>query len=76
MLKMMIKFCDISNPSKEWDIYNKWTELICEEFYQQGDQEKAMKLPVSTYMNRDEPNVPYLQVSITKNEFKQIVSLF
>ena len=62
MLKMIIKFCDISNPSKEWTIYNKWTDFICEEFYQQGDEERLMSLPISNYMDRQRPNVPYLQV--------------
>ena len=62
MLKMIIKFCDISNPSKEWTIYNQWTETICEEFYQQGDDERLMNIPISNYMDRDKPNVPYLQV--------------
>jgi len=64
MLKMMIKFCDISNPAKEWVTYNKWTEFICEEFYQQGDEERLVNLPISNYMDRERPNVPYLQVKL------------
>lgn len=39
--------CDISNATKTFDICEKWTNLLFEEFYNQGDQEKMMKAPVS-----------------------------
>ncbi len=28
--------CDISNPGREWSIYNRWTDRITEEFLTQG----------------------------------------
>lgn len=43
---MVIKFCDISNPSKNWENYMRWTRLITEEFYLQGDEEKKRGLKV------------------------------
>ena len=46
MIKMVIKFCDISNPSKNWENYMRWTRLITEEFYLQGDEEKKRGLKV------------------------------
>ena len=47
MIKMVIKFCDISNPSKNWENYMRWTRLITEEFYLQGDEEKKRGLKVN-----------------------------
>ena len=44
MIKMVIKFCDISNPSKNWENHMRWTRLITEEFYLQGDEEKKRGL--------------------------------
>ena len=46
MIKMVIKFCDISNPSKNWENHMRWTRLITEEFYLQGDEEKKRGLKV------------------------------
>ena len=33
--QMAIKVADISGPSKEWTLHNRWTDRIIEEFYQQ-----------------------------------------
>jgi len=40
MLKMIIKFSDISNPSKKYQNHVKWSERVTKEFYRQGDEEK------------------------------------
>ena len=45
--KMLIKFCDISNPSRQWETYKRWTRQICEEFHAQGDEERKRNLPIS-----------------------------
>jgi 3'5'-cyclic nucleotide phosphodiesterase len=41
MMVISLHCSDISNPFKTFDIASKWAEFIVEEFYAQGDREKA-----------------------------------
>lgn len=54
-MQMLIKCSDVSSPTKEWPIYQQWIERILSEFYNQGDKEKRLGLPISPFMNRDSP---------------------
>jgi hypothetical protein len=54
---MIIKCADVSNPTKEFSIYNQWTHAVLDEWRTQGDMEKQMNIPVSPFMDRDNPNV-------------------
>ena len=38
---------DISNPSKVFEIYSKWTDYVTTEFFNEGDLEKLENLPVN-----------------------------
>ena len=40
-LKIFIHAADLSNPTKAWPTYERWTKCIMEEFYAQADKEKA-----------------------------------
>ncbi|TPX33902.1 hypothetical protein SmJEL517_g03294 [Synchytrium microbalum] len=62
LFKMCIKCADVGNPTKSWHIYEQWTEKVLQEFFAQGDQEKAMGLPVSPYCDRDIVNIPACQI--------------
>ncbi|KAJ3017004.1 UNVERIFIED_CONTAM: High affinity cAMP-specific 3',5'-cyclic phosphodiesterase 7A [Siphonaria sp. JEL0065] len=62
LFKMMIKCADVSNPTKAWPIYEKWTHRVLEEFFTQGDAEKALGIPVSPYYDRDTIYVPASQM--------------
>uniref|UniRef100_A0A915BHE1 Phosphodiesterase n=2 Tax=Parascaris univalens TaxID=6257 RepID=A0A915BHE1_PARUN len=61
--EMIIKFADINSPSKPYPLHRQWTDRICEEFYEQGDEEKRRGMAVSPYMDRNEPAVAKLQDS-------------
>ena len=39
-MQMVIKFSDIANPAKEYSAHSKWSRLVIEEFYLQGDLER------------------------------------
>ena len=39
-LHLLIHSADISNPTKSFNIYWKWAEVVVEEFFRQGDKEK------------------------------------
>jgi len=62
LMNMLIHGADIANPTRPLEIYLKWVPRIMEEFWEQGDQEKAAGLPISPYADRQMPNVPRCQL--------------
>lgn len=60
---MSIKLADINGPLKVFDIHQQWTYRIAEEFYEQGDEEDRLGLPVSPFMDRKNPQLAKLQES-------------
>jgi hypothetical protein len=40
LLKIGIKCADIGHAAKEVELHEKWTKMISEEFFNQGDMEK------------------------------------
>lgn len=53
---------DLGNPTKPRPIMMEWTRLIIEEFFRQGDKEKALQMPVSPMMDRSKPNIEPSQI--------------
>lgn len=62
MLKLIIKCADISNPAKHIDIARLWAERVCEEFYSQGDKERALGLSISPLCDRSKPAMAKSQI--------------
>ena len=50
-MKLLVHSADISNPTKKFNTYYKWANLIMEEFYYQGDKEKELGLKCSCDRN-------------------------
>ena len=50
-LNLLIHAADISNPTKPFKVYLKWAKLVLEEFFEQGDKEKALGLPITNDRN-------------------------
>ncbi|KAJ8269119.1 hypothetical protein COCON_G00117260 [Conger conger] len=61
--QMCIKLADINGPLKCKDLHLQWTEGIVNEFYEQGDEESSMGLPISPFMDRSAPQLAKLQES-------------
>lgn len=53
ILCIALKCADIGHSAKCFDIHQKWTALVSEEFFKQGDLEKENGLPVSMYCDRE-----------------------
>ncbi|XP_048768882.2 cGMP-inhibited 3',5'-cyclic phosphodiesterase 3A-like isoform X2 [Ostrea edulis] len=61
MMQMVIKLADINGPAKRHELHVHWTERISEEFYEQGDEEARLGMPISPYMDRRIPQLSKLQ---------------
>uniref|UniRef100_A0A4W4GVP0 Phosphodiesterase n=1 Tax=Electrophorus electricus TaxID=8005 RepID=A0A4W4GVP0_ELEEL len=61
--QVCIKLADINGPAKERSLHLKWTEGIVNEFYEQGDEEAGLGLPISPFMDRSAPQLARLQES-------------
>lgn len=61
-MKLVIKCADISNPARPPHIYHKWVDCVMEEFFQQGDREKQLSLPLSSFMDRETTHIPKCQI--------------
>ncbi|XP_067128856.1 dual specificity calcium/calmodulin-dependent 3',5'-cyclic nucleotide phosphodiesterase 1A-like isoform X4 [Centruroides vittatus] len=61
-LSLVLHCSDISHPSKKWDLHFRWTQLLMEEFFQQGDKEKSLGLPYSPLCDRNTTLVAESQI--------------
>lgn len=65
LMKAVLHTADISNPAKCWRVSKKWSDLVVEEFFNQGDREKREGLPVSPNMDRLTTQQDELSVNFT-----------
>ncbi|PAA92861.1 hypothetical protein BOX15_Mlig027833g1 [Macrostomum lignano] len=61
-LALMLHCADISHPGKRFDLHQRWTMSLLEEFFRQGDREKALDLPCSPLCDRSTTMVAQSQV--------------
>lgn len=75
LLQMCLKCADVSNPTRTWSICRQWAQLVCSEFFSQGDQEKARwsLLPVAS-CDRTLSTVPAIQISFIENLVRPLFS--
>jgi hypothetical protein len=57
LFQIVIKCSDVCNSSKPFHLHQKWVNLVLQEFFHQGDKEKALNLPISPLMDRDNVNL-------------------
>ena len=63
VLQNMVHCADLSNPTKPLELYRQWCERIMEEFFQQGDKERAGGMDISPMCDRYNATVEKSQVS-------------
>jgi hypothetical protein len=66
----LFHIADISNPTKPWPLCKKWTDLLFIEFFQQGDKERELGIPISFLMDRATTNVAKAQDGFIKGLIK------
>lgn len=57
-LELFLHFADVSNPLKPFPVCQKWAWRVLDEFFEQGDEEKSLGLPVGMLNDRDKINRP------------------
>ena len=71
---------DLGHNCKKFDISLQWVEVLCEEFWKQGDMEKKKGIPVSFLCDRDNIDVPTSQVGFLRGfivtTFDCLVAMF
>ncbi len=75
-LNIIIHACDISNPTKPFDIYKEWATRVMSEFWLQGDREKALGLPVSFLCDRTTTTIPSAQVGFIDGIVTPFITAF
>lgn len=65
-LNFITHIADLSHNFKKFEISIKWVELLSNEFWNQGDEEKKLGLPVSFLCDREDINIPKSQISFIK----------
>uniref|UniRef100_A0A1B0GAH1 Phosphodiesterase n=1 Tax=Glossina morsitans morsitans TaxID=37546 RepID=A0A1B0GAH1_GLOMM len=61
-LSLVLHCCDISHPAKRWNLHHRWTMLLLEEFFRQGDLERELGLPFSPLCDRNNTLVAESQI--------------
>eukprot|EP00930_Biecheleria_cincta_P001749 TRINITY_DN102853_c0_g1_i1.p1 TRINITY_DN102853_c0_g1~~TRINITY_DN102853_c0_g1_i1.p1 ORF type:complete len:914 (+),score=185.84 TRINITY_DN102853_c0_g1_i1:133-2874(+) len=56
MMNALLHCADVCNPMKPWSLAQKLAYLCMEEFFAQGDKEKALGIPVQMLNDRDKVN--------------------
>jgi len=62
MITQLVHFADISNGTKPFNIYKRWVDLLFNEFFKQGDNEKSLGIPISMLCDREKTFIPESQV--------------
>jgi len=61
LLAMCLHSADVSNPAKKWELSSEWSCRVMEEFFQQGEEEARVGLPVSPFMDRSKTDIASCQ---------------
>ncbi|KAG2501954.1 hypothetical protein HYH03_000452 [Edaphochlamys debaryana] len=61
-LQLLLKAADLGHLGEDLDVHQRWLAQLEEEFFRQGDREKALGLPISPLFDRAKQGVSKSQV--------------
>jgi len=61
-MQLAIKCADINNSARPARLSRKWSALVMAEFFDQGDAERSLNMPVSMFMDRETTSIPKCQI--------------
>jgi cAMP-specific phosphodiesterase 4 len=61
-INTVLHSADVSNPARVWEVTQAWAWAVLEEYFAQGDQEKALQIPVQFLNDREKLNKPNSQI--------------
>ncbi|EER13806.1 calcium/calmodulin-stimulated cyclic nucleotide phosphodiesterase, putative [Perkinsus marinus ATCC 50983] len=62
LLQLFLHAADISNPTKPFESCKAWANRVLDEFFAQGDLEKAQNIPVQMLNDRNTVSRPHSQI--------------
>lgn len=74
-LNIFLHISDISNPTKNWEVYEEWSKRVMNEFWMQGDEELRLNLPISFLCNRETVQITNAQIGFIEGIVFPIYSL-
>jgi len=78
-LSECVHTADLSNPAKMNTIFIKWTDLVYQEFFAQGDKEKELGMNYSMLCDRNTTNIHKSQVGfisfIVMDQFEVMLNI-
>ena len=66
LFNYLIHAADLGHNCKKFEISLQWVEVLCEEFWKQGDMEKKKGIPISFLCDRDKIDVPTSQIGFLR----------
>ena len=76
VMQMVLKSGDLGHPSRVRHLHLTWSELVCEEFFMQGDRERKNGMNVSAMMDRSTCNIVTSQIGFISFLVMPIYSAF
>jgi len=76
ILNLLLHCADVGNPMKPWDICEKLSYNVMDEFFAQGDLEKLHGIPVAMLNDRTKVNVPNSQIGFIEFMIAPMVEPF
>lgn len=62
LCRILLHAADISNMARPWVISKQWSDLIVQEFFSQGDEERKRKMTISPGMDRKACSQPSISL--------------
>lgn len=76
LLGQALHIADITNPSRDWHVCQRWIDLVFREFFAQGDLERQMNMPISMLMDKQTTNIAVSQINFINFVVEPTLTIF